>query len=71
MLARKHRWQWRMAAAGLVLALGLAGCATLSDQNIIDMNAAQRRHLDGILDPDSNKWNATDWTIWMTMNGGG
>lgn len=70
----------------LLLALGLTGCAGLSQdiqQEIRDDSREARQKMAerqesykqneyyGFTSKDSDKWNSTDWSLWMDTHGGG
>jgi hypothetical protein len=63
--------KWPRWVAALGLTLVLMGCA-MDDQAMKRLNAAEERHMGVELNLQSTKdWNSTDWSLWMTLQGGG
>jgi len=60
-----------LAAVVMVIAVILSGCA-MDNQRLMETDARYRHHISLGMDPDSTKdWNSTDWSLWVTMQGGG
>ena len=81
-----HNPLWRYLGVSVLLILSLLGCAgTMQDvrQEIQDDRRAAKQKMAqtekayekneylGFTSKDSEKWNATDWSMWMDANGGG
>lgn len=77
---------WKFLALLLLAALGLMGCAGLSQdisqeikqdrlearQKMAEAEKNYESHKNfGYSSENSDNWNATDWSLWMDMHGGG
>lgn len=77
---------WKFLVLLLPLACGLTGCAGLSQdisQEIKQDKLEAKQQLEqaektykkneylGLTSEDSEKWNSTDWSLWMDTQGGG
>ncbi len=80
-----HNSLWKFLGFLLMLALGLTGCAGFNqdisqeikqDRSEARQKMAQaeksyeKREYLGLTSKDSEKWNSTDWSLWMDTHGG-
>ncbi len=69
MKIRRYRWHLRLLRLGLAMAL--MGCATPNDESVKRLDGRLDHHIGVELGSRTDKWNSTDWGLWMTMQGGG
>ncbi len=77
---------WKLLGFLLLLALSLLGCAVTGQdirQELQDdirgtkekmargEETYEKRKYFGLTSEDSEKWNSTDWSLWMDTHGGG
>jgi hypothetical protein len=80
-----HNSLWKFLGFPLMLALGLTGCARFNQdisQEIKQDRLEARQKMEqaeksyekreylGLTSKDSEKWNSTDWSLWMDTHGG-